>query len=167
MKRICLLAITFACTILASCGRGPIDALCEEYAPDGTEISWTEYNTPDAVTKYFRCHKKTIEEHEGDTVRVCGWIAFTNTNCGEPPIEINNTELIYLSPCAEFYSDHNPADRGYGFMYERAGGYIEIAPESWNKKLYVRGTVMKNYLDGRGCCGYTYKLKVTYIDTIP
>lgn len=56
-----------ACLMLAGCGNK-----CDGYAPKGTEISWTGYNSVDAVSEYFS-YVNTSREHQYDTVRVFGY----------------------------------------------------------------------------------------------
>ena len=53
---------------------------CTGYAPEGVEVSWTDYNTVESVGKYFK-YKHTADMHRQDTIRVCGYIlGFDDTN---------------------------------------------------------------------------------------
>ena len=62
---VALIAISFA---LTGCKEES-----EDNAPAGLSISWTDYNTVDAVQKYFVCHPATLKSHAGDTIRVSGY----------------------------------------------------------------------------------------------
>ena len=52
---------------------------CSDYPDDGVMIYWDDYNTCTAMNNYFSCHRKTLEEHTGDTLRLAGWL-----NLNEP-----------------------------------------------------------------------------------
>lgn len=161
MKR--TMFIIIVATVLSLSGCGPIDAFCENYAPEGTTISWTEYNNPEDVSKYFECHKQTIREHEGDTVRVCGWILWP-----EYTEYYGGRAELAEEPFFELTSSSDPVSDYDGFKYTNVlRGLIAIPEDFWHKKLYVKGTVVPNYLEDLGCCSYTYMLRATYIDTIP
>lgn len=46
---------------------------CDGYAPKGTELSKTDYNTVSQVYAFYS-HHKTAEAHMNDTVLLCGYI---------------------------------------------------------------------------------------------
>ncbi len=47
---------------------------CEWYAPEGVNVSWTDYNTVSSVIAYFSGHRETLREHSGDTIKIEGWV---------------------------------------------------------------------------------------------
>lgn len=161
MKRTMLIIMVATAMLLSGCG--PNDAFCENYAPEGTTISWTEYNKPEDVSKYFDCHKKTIREHEGDTVRVCGWIQWPEYSeyFEGGRAEVIDEPVFVLSSSSD--PDYDHASKVTSILR----GLITIPEEFWHKKLYVKGTVMEDYFEDLGCCSYSYMLRATYIDTIP
>lgn len=71
MKQIAIIFIAAACLLAASCK----EEQCEPYAPQGKEISWTEYNTVNDIIEYFRCHIEPIRAHYMDTIKVKGFVA--------------------------------------------------------------------------------------------
>ncbi len=88
MKNIYLFMVFVAIVSLAtvSCNKNDCERCtittepCTGYAPDGIEISWTDYNTVEAVHAYFK-HVYTAKEHKNDTVRLCGYIVgYNDTN---------------------------------------------------------------------------------------
>ena len=70
--KIKILTLLIICLSLDGCSRK-----CDGYAPEGSEISWTDYNSVRDVHGYFM-YKKTADQHKNDTVRICGYIIGSN-----------------------------------------------------------------------------------------
>ena len=73
MKRIILmmavLAVSLAvvsCEKISHCLTGP-------YAPADASVSWTDYNSVEALVKYFDGHDSTLYQHNGETIKVSGY----------------------------------------------------------------------------------------------
>ena len=62
--------LCFALLVMAlcvSCG-----AKCDGYAPSNVNVSWSEYNSVDAVFNFFK-YSNTAKQHTEDTIRVMGY----------------------------------------------------------------------------------------------
>ena len=69
MKVRTIVAIAGIMLLIQGCGK----TKCDGYAPEGTEISWTAYNTVEQVHDYFS-YLNTSNQHKADTVMMWGYV---------------------------------------------------------------------------------------------
>ena len=84
MKRIILMMAVLAVSLaVASCEKIS-HCLTGPYAPADALVSWTDYNSVEALVKYFDGHDSTLYQHQGDTIKVRGYLSFLDrdgSNC--------------------------------------------------------------------------------------
>ena len=56
---------------------------CQWYAPASAILSDTGYNTVTAVRNRYLCHRETLKEHIGDTLKLAGWLYWGDNELGE------------------------------------------------------------------------------------
>ncbi len=146
---------------------------CEEYAPAGTSVSWTDYNDVLSFRKYFKCHPETIRQHAEakDTIRVMGYVYY-----GDPSAEeMCWSERALLDGGRGFPLTSNKSHTG-----QKTTIYVSVVDDEMlahfrthyyeyeDNLLYMTGTV--SYLDYPGipgCCYRNERFDVFKIDTIP
>lgn len=137
MKMRDLVLFLFAPVLFLGCKENPNNEYvpCEEmYSPEGTTISWTEYNDVATFRDYFYCHPATIKEHEGDTIKIKGWLYY-----GEPQVDArvwHESELDY-SPSILLTS--NPNHFGYNETV-----HIRLQQSSSDDSIW---SYVRNHLD--------------------
>lgn len=134
-------------------------APCEDYPDESVSISWNDYNTCAALNNYFRCHRKALEEHMGDTMRLAGWLDLSE------PCSANYAHRDYFLLWAVITDDesHHPED-SYGI-------YVESDEETdfscfKDKKLYITGALRMFDSYTGDCCAVSPILKILTIDTL-
>lgn len=148
-----LVVVGCICILLAGCTKK-----CDDYASNDAIISWTEYNSVQAMNDYFGCHSKTIDMHVGDTIRVCGYAnrRYDDVRTGSGFVYLSDTENED-SPAitVEFL----PSSADLSDMREVA---------KLDGMLYVVGTIHCFEFEGdAGCCSKDVTLWPINIDTIP
>ena len=145
------------------------ETACAEYAPADAAISWTDYNSVSDVVKYFRCHRKTAEQHLGDTLKIKGWVCFGLPREWGPNYMYGHwTNQAYLTSNPSHYEPMD-GDVFYVDLPERLGSYFEQNAEIFfEKECYVTGI-----LDGGeigigapNCCSYDIFVRALYFDTL-
>ena len=61
-------------TIFVLLTTGCKEEQCKSFVPADKEISWTDYNTVSSLWDYFGCYAETARMHEGDTLKVVGYV---------------------------------------------------------------------------------------------
>lgn len=157
------------------------DIDCEEYAPVGVSVSWIGYNNPSELTDYFACHRATLTEHLGDTIRLAGWVYYPDE--GEPNYiyqEDWNVDRGWILLVDN--EDHHGYNQHAYVKWKEWPNYTTAADSAWleanatfrdhfneylQKKWYVVAEVNEVILNGAGCCDHDPQFKIIYIDTIP
>ncbi len=67
---------TVAAMTLTGCGETVIEPICYPWAPEGCTISRTDYNSPAEIFEYFHEHDSTRRMHDGDTLKIWGWVYY-------------------------------------------------------------------------------------------
>ena len=114
MKRIILIvAVLAGLLVVASCEKNK----CGNFK----EISWTDYNSVEAVYYYFACNEDNVMSHIGDTVRVTGYLDETFTSIGKPWIymadQVWGPDMDYNHPripidCSDYLGSVSSEFRG-------------------------------------------------------
>lgn len=104
--------LIICCMLVYGCGK----TNCSGYAPEGGEISWTDYNSVNKVLNYFK-YKHTADQHSTDTVLMCGYIIGTE--------DTDYYRSIYENAGGELciYMTDDPQDRYNG---RARGGKLSI-----------------------------------------
>ena len=129
-KTIALIAIAmFIVMFLTGCKRQEIEPVCFPWAPESCTISCTEYNSPSEFRKYFNEHDSTMMAHDGDTIKIWGWVYYHGS--GEPipwPYETN--------PLREAWSPQ----AGYILLVENEDhhGYEQAIPITWDTSAFLQ-----------------------------
>lgn len=182
-----LMAAVVLCIVFVGCNKaktsdycnGCNDMDCEEYAPAGVSVSWTDYNTPSELTNYFACHRATLTEHLNDTIKLAGWVYFCDHESGNPDFgewDINRGWLLLVDDRDNpDYHHHAWVKWTKDFEYFSPEDSIWLAAhpnfrdhfnEYLQKKWYVVAVVNEKILYS-GCCDHNPQYKIVDIDTIP
>lgn len=189
-KTISFFAIaTFLAIVLAGCkGEKITPCGCEDvvyWAPDTCSFSWSEYNSTVQVKNYFCHHDSTLATHNGDTLRLCGWVYFP---CHDEPVLTPNR----FSPLGYLEHDYGPdVPIIHLVTHKDYPGYSrqsEILDVQWGspflnenpwfrqdfdsllyRKWYVTATVYAGhlYFPNYTCDKYTPTFTMIALDTIP
>lgn len=170
MKKIIILStVALACLLAMGCKEK--EEACNYYAPDNLNVSWTDYNDVVTYWKYFTCHKGTILDHQGDTIRVKGYIFYGGEEDG-----------IHWSPARLLSGESNEFELTGNSNHTRTGSkrirvrvvsqteldnlrrhYDEFEDKMW----YITGTLGHHVYTGTGCCEYDPRLLAFKLDTLP
>lgn len=165
MKKITPYLVVLFVLLNVSCSKK-----CVDFAPEDTEISWSDYNEVDAVLRYFNNHCGTIMTHQKDTIRVCGYMAMYTAEC------LRNQDLP-----TDFFLKRNKNSSGganglpiYLLMHSSwADGWEEKKEELISfadEKIYVLGEVSYDQfydMGVDGCCNLTMVVNAIEISTNP
>ncbi len=162
MKKNIFIVFAVVC-VMASCDRR---SQCILFVPDDSQLSWTEYNTVAEYYDFFQCHPMAAKIHNGDTIRVCGWIVWDaggrflrpHPNLPEPYHRI----IISDSPS----DDGGP----YKWAALRNRDSVFIPESLWHKKLYVKGRIVYDEAaeEEIDCCNYYIAtIDMIQVDSIP
>ena len=163
-----LLAAIMLCIVFTGCEKNK--TCTEEYAPEGTSVSWTEYNNVMIFRKYFKCHPSTIKQHADaqDTIKVTGWVFLMdeNTRWDSAWFVHHDENAFDLTANA----DHSGYDRctqievSQDILDEFRANFHAYYP----KQLYITGTIAySDYAGITGCCYRNERVVATIIDTMP
>lgn len=173
-KRICFFVLITANTLIgcsksAGCdsdtfngsGLNPclLHAPCEDYPDESVTIFWNDYNSCVALNNYFRCHRKALEEHQGDSIRLVGWL-----DLSEPYGAIYEHQDYHLI-WAVITDDESH------YLEDSHNIYVELDEEIdfscfKDKKLYITGTLRMFDSHTSDCCAVSPILKILTIDTL-
>lgn len=185
-----LLVAGLACFLVVGCEKpksatdcnGCNDMPCEEYAPAGVTVSWTDYNLPSELRAYFNCHRATLTEHLGDTIQLSGWVYYQGEN--EPNFtypgdwDVNRGWLLLV----DNENHHGYHQSAVYVKWKEWLNYTTVADSIWledhasfrdhfdeylQKKWYVVAEITEEMLYGTGCCDHDPRYKIIFVDTIP
>lgn len=71
-KKIVWLTVTAVALLTASCEK-VTGCFYGQDAPVNATVSWTDYNSVEAMIKYFAHHDNTMIQHQDDTIKVYGY----------------------------------------------------------------------------------------------
>lgn len=149
MKRIMTIsALVVACLMATGCK----EEQCEPYAPQGEEISWTEYNSMSDVCDYFTCHMKTWEMHVGDTFKAIGYIPpYTHS---ERPYNFDsdvhrNDVCITIGEKSDVPHNKQRCINVHGDTVLMSG----FRNYQWGQKIYFTA-IVRYWEDDTWCCCY-------------
>ncbi|MBR2959375.1 MAG: hypothetical protein IKC19_07100, partial [Bacteroidales bacterium] len=159
MKRILLFVFIF-CLMVVGCNK---TKQCEEYAPAGTSVSWTEYNSINRFMEYFYCHPATLKENGGKKIKICGYSTMTYRELLEEGVQwmyltddINGKGLKISLHLTTLGSDEQERKE-----------ILRDALADGNRKVYVSGAISRDFTPENGgdigCCDILPNL---YVDTI-
>ncbi len=99
---------------------------CDYWAPEDCTFSKDKFNTPAELRDYFDNHDSTRLKHDGDTLKICGWVYYHDHAAREPymcPVDEGN-------PPREKWT----AENGFIFLVgnENHHGWNEAVRISWN-----------------------------------
>ncbi len=148
MKRMLLFVFIF-CLMVAGCNK---TKQCEEYAPAGTSVSWTDYNSVNRFMEYFLCHPATLKENGGKKIKICGYSTMTYRELLE-----EGTLWMYLT------DDINGKGRKISMQLTSLGSdeqerkeILRDALADGNRKVYVSGAISRFFTPENGgdigCC---------------
>ena len=154
MKTRTIVAIAGIMLLIQGCGKTE----CDGYAPEGTEISWTAYNTVKQVHDYFS-YLNTSNQHRTDTVMMWGYvIGKDDTNYFRSEYESARAEHNYF--LLVFLCDDPTARLGDG----RHAGRLSMNVYSYDdemewildyrvgKRVFLKGfCYASDPTDDRGC----------------
>ena len=134
-------------------------APCMDYPDESVTISWNDYNTCAALNSYFRCHRKALEEHQGDSLHLAGWL-----DLSEPYGAIYEHQDYHLKWAMLTDGESHYSEESYGI-------YVESDEETdfsffKDKKLYISGTLRMFDSHTGDCCAVSPILKILTIDTL-
>lgn len=183
MKKILFITIFVSCILNIGCTKitsdpglcngCPSGEPCEEYAPKGVTVSWTDFNSVANLQNYFVCHRATLKEHLGDTVRLVGWVYFKDPSSDEPDFgewSLERGEIFLVDD--ENHRGHNKIaylewDVEDSIWMESLSSLREHFDDFLMKKWYVVAKVGVAMLPGTGCCDHDPRYWIIDIDTIP
>lgn len=120
---------------------------CSDYAPAGTEVSWTESNPIEDVLQYFYCHRKTVEMHIGDTLKVEGYFLYPQTN---------PETLFYRGGSTHAFLGADPDVPEHKQQAIIVGGPASVMSAFYDyrrgQKVYLTIVIDGLSIDDRGCC---------------
>lgn len=155
MKRILLFVFIF-CLLVAGCNKSK---QCEEYAPAGTSVSWTDYNSVNRLMEYFRCHPATLRENAGKKIKICGYSTMTYS-------ELLEEGLLWMYLTDDINGNGLKISLNLIRLGERKKILRDVLADG-NRKVYVSGDISRDFTpenDGNiGCCDILPNL---YVDTI-
>lgn len=139
---------------------------CELHASESATLSDTGYNTVNEVRNRYTCHRETLKEHVGDTLRLTGWIYWGGApNEWIPDYMFGEIgKYIYLTD-REDHLDGNRlimvelSPRLRTTFQER---YDELVGEKW----YIIGILRGVDHHIGGCCSFEPFLKALELDSI-
>lgn len=154
--------------LLAGCKEKPTG--CVEYAPADVSISWTDYNSVADVVGYFHCHKKTAERHEGDTLKVKGFVCkdypYPNWWMSSHNIEPGYFNQIMLAGSSTRQGSDNSLLLPIVFSEDFAEQFRQNMEEYLEKEWFVTGQVHSGE-SGFGpisCCSYMTWLQAINVE---
>ncbi len=160
MKRIMIIsALAVACLMAAGCK----EEQCEPYAPQGKEVSWTDYNTLDAVRDYFYCHRKTAEMHYGDTLKIEGFVPLYPNN-KDMPFNYGSTvhgsySIVHIGAKADVESN-----KQYNVIVQGDTSIMSCFRDyEFGQKVYMSVVIRRWGLDEDVCCDM---LKCDVVDVV-
>ncbi len=140
---------------------------CQWYAPESATLSDTEYNTVTAVRNRYLCHRETLKEHIGDTLKLAGWIYCGGASTGEwmPDYTMGHvSSWLYLTDREDHLGGHQTFS--IQLNSELKERFHEQYDELLEKKLYVTGILMTNDRHTGGCCSLDPVLYAFEFDTV-
>ena len=125
---------------------------CEEYAPAGTSVSWTEYNSVNRFMEYFYCHPATLKENGGKKIKICGYSTMTYRELLEEGLlwmyltdDINGKDLKISLQLTSLGLDEQDRKK-----------ILRDALADGNRKVYVSGSISRDFTPENGgdigCC---------------
>lgn len=175
-----LLAIaTVLAMTLSGCKQQDIKPICFPWASESCTFSLSKYNSPLEIREYFTDHDSTKKAHDGDTIKICGWVYFNGP--GETvlwPFETDPLREAWF-PEAGFIvlvgnEDHHGYDQSIRIDWNNTTflqdnpGFSENFDNYLQKKWYVTAKMKcVDAIDPPLCNNLGYKLYVITIDTIP
>ena len=158
-----------------------ITPICCPWAPESYCISRTDYNSPVGLRDYFDDHDSTKLSHDGDTLKVWGWVYYHGPE--EPIFEADYSS----SPLHENWTPEAgyimlvPNEDHHGYTHhitiKWSKTYLQDHPEFvqdfdsyLQKKWYVTikvECVDISYLSGNSCTKIGLDFHLINMDTIP
>lgn len=141
---------------------------CAWYAPDSAFFSSTDYNTVEQLRNCFVCHKKTLTEHSGDTIKLAGWIYWGDSESGEwVPAYMSGitTGDVYFTD----REDHLGEQKLFKVYLneEWYARFNENKEELLREKWYVTGILRREFIDlSDVCCHLSPTLTIIDVDLI-
>ena len=178
MKKIIIAELAAIVCLSASCkpdkceGTGPIPDECYDcqwHAPASATVSWSEHNTVSEVMAYFTCHRETLKENVGKTLKLTGWLYLGGNNEWSPEslndtYVITNTNWLYITD----NESHSDGEHVFSILLDKEQFETFMAHRSdyLDRKWYVTGILKRNDLGTGGCCSHVPFLEVVEFDTI-
>ena len=109
---------------------------CNTSAPEGTEISWLDFNSVKDVDTYFNCHMNTIIEHLGDTFLVEGYLFQPGMLVDDFNIQIpegDNYVILYLSDTID--SSHHYTGKHILYMHCLRDAAESLHDYHWGQRV--------------------------------
>lgn len=140
---------------------------CQWYAPDSASLSATDYNTVTQARDFFTCHRETLKEHDGDTLKLVGWLYWGNAPEFIPEYMHGQeyaSDMIYLTDREDHLGEHQIFS--VKLSAELKERFREQYDELLGKKWYVSGILRGLDFHTGGCCTLNPELFVFKFDTI-
>ena len=170
------LIVSFVVMALVGCKETKIEPVCFPWAPAGSTLSETDYNSPTEIRDYFAEHDSTRLAHDGDTLKIWGWV-YDPTGTYEP--RLWDPHLGAWSPETGFImlvpnEDHHGYDQSIKIIWEYTDflqnhpGFAQDFGSYLQKKWYVKARMkcLQNVM-GTHCSRIGIDFYVVDIDTIP
>ena len=133
---------------------------CDGYAPEEIYVSWTDYNSVDAIANYFR-YVNTCRQHERDTVRLYGYIlGYDDSNYYRSKFENPDHGIISL------YISENPKKQfvgrgeGHACILDGIPEHMEWLTEyKAGQKVYVTSLIHASNPWGDSQCFWSFHIK--------
>ena len=159
MKTRTIVAIAGIMLLIQGCGK----TKCDGYAPEGTEISWTAYNTVEQVVDYFS-YLYTSNQHRTDTVMMWGYvIGKDDTNYFRSEYEsAEHFLLVYLcdDPTARRVDGGNHVRRIAINVYGSLDRMEWILDYRVGKRVFLKGFCFASDSFGGGACNWLTAFQV-------
>ncbi len=140
---------------------------CQWHALESASLSATDYNTVRQARDCFVCHRETLKEHDGDTIKLGGWLYWGSTTTGEWMPEYTRgeaSEWVYLTDREDHLGgQHLFTVRLNPELKER---FHEHNNELLGKRWFVIGVLKANDLHIGGCCSLVPVLAAFEFDTV-
>ncbi len=181
MKKIVSSVLIFATCLMIGCkpdkcnqssldGPLPDDCYdCQWYAPASATISWTDYNTVMEARSRFTCHKETLKENEGKTLKIKGWLYWGCNSEWTPDYMCDfyvadGSNWLYLTD----KRDHTGGNQLFSILLNKGQFdlFMEHKEEFLEKRWYVTGVLKDQNMGVGGCCSHEPFLQVIEFDTI-
>lgn len=139
---------------------------CQWYASRTPDLSDTGFNTVTDLRDCYACHRETLKEDIGDTLRLTGWLYWGGTdNEWQPGYMAGNIgSIVYLTDSEEHLDGHHVFRVGLDSRMKEK--FQTNFDELLGKKWYVTGILRGWDLHVGGCCSLEPMIEAFDFDTI-